>query len=139
VKRGTDKYQTGREALAYGPITYSRVEDPATRRQPPSPHDAALNRSAAAWLAELPERVVPLVLAHQFPRIVNRLSRFWDSPRMLDAYFEELLIDTRGRRKGFPMRVLDELRTLAAHHRSLHKSESTDLWDSIPYRKSPRG
>jgi hypothetical protein len=138
VKKGTERRQTTQELPAHGPIAYARAEHPAAQRQAPSPHDATLNRSAAAWMAELPEQVVPLALAFQFPRIVNRLSRFWDSPRMLDRYFEELLLDQRGRRKGFPEKILIELRALAEHHRALHETPTTDIWESTPYYKAGR-
>jgi hypothetical protein len=104
-------------------------------RQAPSQYDSALNVAAVAWLSELPQEVAPLALAKQFPRIVNRLSRFWDSPRMIDEYFKQLLVDRRGKRKGFPQKVVTELYALAEYHRALHQTESSDLWDSIPYRK----
>jgi len=104
-------------------------------RQPASQYDAALNVAAVAWLSELPQEVAPLVLAKQFPRIVNRLSRFWDSPRMIDEYFRQLLLDQRAKRKGFPQTVLNELYALAEYHRVLHQPENSDVWDSIPYRK----
>jgi len=138
VKKGTEARLAMQESPAQGSIAYVRAEDPAARRQAPSPHDATLNRSAAAWMAELPEHLVPRELAHRYPRIVNRLSRFWDSPRMLDTYFQELLIDQRGRRKGFPTKILIELRALAAHHRALHEPATTDIWESTPYCKAGR-
>ncbi len=138
MKKGTETRLATQQLPAHGPIAYAKVQDPAIHRQPPSPHDATLNRSAAAWMAELPEHLVPVALAHQFPRIVNRLSRFWDSPRMLEAYFQELLLDRRGRRKGFPTKILIELRALAAHHRALHEPPTTDIWESTPYYKAGR-
>jgi hypothetical protein len=111
--------------------------DPASLRQPDSPYDSKLSLAAIAWMSELPQEVAPLVLANQFPRIVNRLSRFWDSPRMMDDYFQQLLMDRRSKRKGFPKKILDELYALAEHYRALHKSSSkSDLWESIPYRKA---
>jgi hypothetical protein len=112
-----------------------RPADPASQRQPASQYDAALNLAAIAWLSELPQEVAPLALAKQFPRIVNRLSRFWDSPQMIDEYFRQLLIDGRGKRKGFPQKVLNELSALAQYYRALHKADTSDVWDSIPYRK----
>jgi hypothetical protein len=109
--------------------------DPASLRQPPSPYDAKLSLATIAWLAELPQEVAPLVLANQFPRIANRLSRFWDSPKMMEECFRELLVSRRGKRKGFPRKVLDELWALANYYRELHKSVDNDVWDSIPYRR----
>jgi hypothetical protein len=112
------------------------LEDPARRRQPESPYDRSLNRSTIAWLRELPRPLVPVTVASQFPRIANRLSRFWDSPKMMEECFRELLMDKRGKRKGFPKKVLDELQILALYYRSLHEQAETDLWKSVPFRKS---
>jgi hypothetical protein len=110
--------------------------DPASMRQSPSPYDAKLSLAAVAWLTELPQDVAPFALANQFPRIANRLSRFWDSPKMIEEYFRELLVDQRGKRKGFSQKVLVELYGLASYYRELHKTAESDVWNSIPYRRS---
>jgi hypothetical protein len=90
------------------------------QRLPPSPYDRSLVPAAANWLRDLPPAVAPRETAAIFPRIVNRLSRYWDSPPMMDSIFDELLIDRRPGRKGFPAPVLAELRALATYYRSLH-------------------
>jgi hypothetical protein len=118
-----------------GPSANRQPANPASMRQPASPYDGKLNLAATAWMSELPQQVAPLTLAHQFPRIVNRLARFWDSPQMIDQYLEQLLVDRRGRRKGFPEKALEELYALAEFHRRRHKSSASDLWESIPYRR----
>jgi len=124
------------EALLTRAYSEGYLEDPARHRQPESPYDRNLNRSTIAWLNELPRPLVPVTLASEFPRITNRLSRFWDSPKMMEECFRELLVDKRGRRKGFPKKVLDELHMLAQYYRSLHEHAETDRWKSVPYRKS---
>jgi hypothetical protein len=120
---------------ARNPTWPHRPVDPTALRQPASPYDRALNLAAVAWLSELPQEVAPLALAQQFPRIVNRLSRFWDSPRMIEEYFKQLLVDRRGTRKGFQQQILNELYALCEYYRKLHKEQTSDLWDAIPYRK----
>jgi hypothetical protein len=112
------------------------LQDPARHRQPESPYDRSLNRATIAWLKELPQPLVPVALASQFPRIANRLSRFWDAPKMMEQCFAELLLNKRGRRKGFPKNVVDELHMLAQYYRALHEQSDTDVWKSIPYRRS---
>jgi len=79
--------------------------------------------------------VAPAALASQFPRIANRLARFWDSPRMIDEYMEQLLIPKRSKRKGFPDKVLAELYALSEYHRARRAGAQNRLWDSLPYRK----
>ena len=118
-----------------------RPAAPAAQRQPPSPYDEKLNLAAVAWMNEIPAEVAPQALASQFPRIVNRLARFWDSPRMVDSYLEDLLVDRRGKRQGFPKKVLQELYALAEYHRHRRAPDmqelqraTSDVWDSIPYR-----
>jgi len=106
----------------------------AFQRQPPSPYDRSLTRSAVNWLHELPAGVRPREAPLRFPRILNRLSRYWDSPRMLDEIFAELLVDRRVGRKGFPPPILDEIRTLYSHFRALHPQHSTDLWGTVADR-----
>jgi hypothetical protein len=135
-KKEPEQYGVARTLQRRDPSWPHRpVDDPASMRQPASQYDASLNVAAVAWLSELPQEVAPLALAKQFPRIVNRLSRFWDSPRMIDEYLRQLLLDRRGKRKGFPQKVLNELYALGEYHRVLHKTDTSDVWDSIPYRK----
>ena len=134
MKRGTTPW-TVEDLLARG-YTAGYLEDPARHRQPQSPYDRSLNRSTIAWLRELPQLLVPVALASQFPRIANRLARFWDAPKMMEQCFVELLVDKRGRRKGFPKKVVDELHMLAQYYRALHEQADTDVWKSVPYRRS---
>ena len=130
------KKSTALEDLLMHGYSAGYLQDPTRHRQPESPYDRGLNRSTIAWLKELPQPVLPVALASQYPRIANRLSRFWDSPKMIEECFRELLLDKRGRRKGFPKKVLDELQMLAQYYRALHGEVETDRWKSIPYRKS---
>jgi hypothetical protein len=104
------------------------------QRQPLSPYDRSLNRSAVTWLHELPADVRPRECIIRFPRILNRLARYWDSPRMLDDIFAELLVDKRVGRKGFPPEVLTEIRGLYAFYKVLHPEQTSDLWASVPDR-----
>jgi hypothetical protein len=104
-------------------------DNPRAMRQPPSPYDEQLSLSAVAWLKELPAEAVPVVLVNRFPRIVNRLARFWDSPQMIDACFEDLLADPRGKRQGFPDEVLAEIYGLAQYHRGVRKPLDIDIWE----------
>jgi hypothetical protein len=64
------------------------------------------------WLEHLPHDVRPLALAMHFPRIVNLVVIQWHDRRGCAEYFEELLIDRRGGRRGFPADVQRELSRL---------------------------
>jgi hypothetical protein len=115
-----------------------RVEG-AAQRQPASPYDRSLNKSAANWIQELPPAVRPRESVIRFPRILNRLARYWDSPAMLEQTFNDLLVDKRIGRKGFPPEILSEIRALYAHYRYLHpeRDDAADLWSSVPARARP--
>lgn len=81
-------------------------------RAAPRADDCALSLEAQLWLLRLPEEVRPQRLGSDFPRIVNRLARAWPSESDTDACFEDLLLDRRGDRRGFPDPALAELRRL---------------------------
>jgi len=64
------------------------------------------------WLLGLPPDVRPVALAAQFPRIVNLIALQWNDRKRCPEYFEELSVDRRGGRRGFPAEVKVELSTL---------------------------
>ena len=64
------------------------------------------------WLKALPREVVPIALIAHFPRIVNLIAMQWDDRGACAAYFEELLADRRGSRRGFPQDVQRDLSRL---------------------------
>src|SRR4030095_14255432 len=58
--------------------------------------------SSLIWLRSVPEQVRPVALATRYGRIVNVLAQHWNDPSACSAYFDDLLIDRRGNRQGFP-------------------------------------
>jgi hypothetical protein len=58
----------------------------------------------------------PATSAQLFPCIVNRLANLWGQPVQMQRSFEELLIDHRGNRKGFPLNMLMDLSTLKRYY-----------------------
>ncbi len=52
------------------------------------------------------------MLCDYYPRIANSLAVMWGDTEGLRAYFDELFIDRRGGRRGFPPDVLNDLRVL---------------------------
>jgi hypothetical protein len=49
------------------------------------------------------------VLADRFPHVLNRLAAAWGTPTEVLCLIDELLVDRRGNRQGFPREGLDEL------------------------------
>lgn len=66
----------------------------------------------ARWVASLPDEVQPLALLQKLPRIANRLARLWDDDESLQIYFDDILVDRRGGRQGFPADIHHELLVL---------------------------
>ena len=64
------------------------------------------------WLNALPKVVRPWALITEYPRIANLLVIAWGNPTACRAYFDNLLVDRRGNRKGFPPDVLRDLQRL---------------------------
>ncbi len=81
-----------------------------------APQVRTLNAQAVALLQLLPPQIRLVALRGAFPRIVNHIAAVWDDPKAFDTYLDSLLIDTRGKRQGFPFPVVAELTELRAYH-----------------------
>ena len=72
------------------------------------------------WLDVLPRRVQPYALCKLYPRVANLIAAKWADTEALRAYFDELLVDRRRGRRGFPLEVLNDLCVLREHHAAFH-------------------
>jgi hypothetical protein len=79
------------------------------RRRPTRHTDQTLIVDAERWLASLPDDAQALAVAARFPRIVNNIVARLPYPRELADYMDELLVDRRGNRSGFPIAVMTDL------------------------------
>ena len=57
----------------------------------------------------MPDEVQPLALLQSLPRIANTIAHLWHDDAALRAYLDELLVDQRGGRRGFPPEIQNEL------------------------------
>jgi hypothetical protein len=92
----------------------SRARTAARAPQPPVPE--ALSPIASAWMRALPARLRPLQMCNAYPRIANRIAGAWGDTEITDGVFNELLLDRRGGRKGFPPAIATEILRLHAYH-----------------------
>jgi hypothetical protein len=90
-----------------------------TTRRSKEPANGLL-RPTTQWAATLPASVVPHALVSKFPRICNLLAVLWQDPGSLRRYLDDLLVDRRGTRQGFPVEILRELFALRAYYEELH-------------------
>ena len=109
------------------PVTRSNPDGPTgpelpsgfTRQRRPSPV-AFLLPTTQEWLDALPRRVQPYLLCRLYPRIANLIVAKWTHTEALRAYFDELLVDRRRGRRGFPLEVLNDLCVLLDYHATLY-------------------
>jgi hypothetical protein len=85
--------------------------------------------TTARWYASLPTDAQPQVLCATFPRILNCLAAGWNDRDRTLRYFDDLLTDRRGGRKGFPADVLEELHRLKTFYEALNPA-ANDIWRS---------
>ena len=104
----------------------------ATRRRAQATE--TLSVEASRWLDELPPNVRPRRLPVEFARIANALSRRWGTPAACLAYFDDVLIDKRGNRRGFPMGIVLELAALKNYFQTFVHPAPRTVWDELSKR-----
>jgi hypothetical protein len=86
------------------------------------------------WAAKLPGDVRPMALIRAFPRIANFIAANWPTPTSLSPYLDELFVDRRGNRRGFPPDVMEELFALRAYYEELHPTHDR-RWDQSQHHR----
>lgn len=81
-------------------------------RRAPRHNDEALTGTTRAWLRKLPHSRRPQRLCVLFPRVANLIAWCWNDATTLPQVLDDLLVDKRGGRKGFPRAVIVELKRL---------------------------
>lgn len=74
------------------------------------------NKRLAKLVRDLPEKY-PYELELHHGRVLDRIMDLWGSAEV-DQYFLELLVDTRGTRRGFSVKVAEEIYFLSELHSS---------------------
>jgi len=107
-------------------VVQSQNDEDWSRKRSAEPVNGLL-RPTINWASGLPPQVLPKALLAKFPRIANLLAVLWDDPNSARRYLEDLLVDKRGNRQGFPVDVLRELLAMRAYYDDLHP-ESAQPW-----------
>jgi hypothetical protein len=94
-------------ALKDASYAHMRVAEPATEPLP----------TTFKWIARLPAHLRPYELLRQHPRVANALAADWGDPQAFHARLDDLLVDKRGNRRGFPDDVCVELLALRSYVR----------------------
>jgi hypothetical protein len=85
------------------------------RRRAPAATDRAMTGATLEWVISLPMQVRPRQLCDRFPRIANTLARLWADETACVETLAGLLADDRGRRRGFPVVLRQEIERLMAY------------------------
>ncbi len=103
------------------PIRAGLRPEPAVlaMRRPPAPFDRELTRLGVRWMLSIPRRHRPRELAARFPHVVNRMALLWGKRDLVSRYFDDLMVDRRGNRQGFPREVTQEILALHGHFEAL--------------------
>lgn len=92
---------------------------------------ADLDNRSKQILKAMPLDVRPSNVVSKFPHIMNLISRSWNEPKEFVKTLDELLIDDRGNRVGFPFAVIVELTELREYYFSTVRPEARKLWDRL--------
>lgn len=70
-------------------------------------------------------------LETHFFHVYKRIKIFWGFPEEFNAYINELMLDTRGGRQGFPPEVMKEILALKTEHDAQFpmKKTTSSVWD----------
>lgn len=91
-------------------LTQSHSANPEVKRQAPPKQD--LPTETVRWALTLPIENRPLFILTHYPKIANKLAGIWSDRTSVQAYFDDLMLDHRGDRAGFPREAFDDLMRL---------------------------
>ena len=88
-----------------------------------------MNEKLQQYLTLSPE-LYPRELEERFPRIVEAIVAAWPFPEQAAAVFDDLLVDRRGTRQGFPPSIAREIFQLSAGYDKLRAASEAngDVW-----------
>lgn len=107
------------------PLVAKRWE---TRRAPQHAAEQGLGAQTFKWLATLPKEMRPDSLARKFPRIANRLAEIWKRPLQCERYLDDLMLDRRNGRQGFPSDVAADIVRLKLHFMATSRTVHFGVW-----------
>ncbi len=93
-----------------------------------------LSAEAVRLLASLGKRVSMTELAARYPRVLNRIAAVWHKGAEADRCFDELLLDSRRMRQGFPQSVVYEIASLRHYHVTHAFPKHVDPWEQSQLR-----
>jgi hypothetical protein len=97
-------------------------------RETLTPSNSVLTDEVLKWLVHLPKDIRPHSVAKQYPHIANRIVEAWAYPPKCEKFLDQLLLDQRGDRQGFPIEVAQELMTLKTYFHTHVSPQRVGIW-----------
>ncbi len=103
-----------------------------TNRQSPTKliHEEP-NKYATDLIAKLPSDLSVIHLYADFPHVLNKIALAWGHHSDFYRLMDDLLIDKRGGRTGFPFKTALELSRLAEHYEQYVSKRPKSQWDVV--------
>ena len=114
------------------PTQEQRIAAPTV--QPIAHRSSELSSEALRLLDMMPKKLQLRLLPAQFPRVLNQVAALWNRPTAAASCLQELMLDTRGTRAGFPPEVLSELLALRNYNASRIVPQKIDPWQEMHLR-----
>ena len=93
-----------------------------------------LSPDALKLTSLLSPAVRPTKLQALFPHVLNRLAAAWHQPAQFEREMDELLLNTRDNRAGFPLEIVAELTALREYYRTALHPQKSDPWSTVRVR-----
>jgi hypothetical protein len=93
-----------------------------------------LSGAALRLLVKLDTKLRLHEISVRYPKVLNRIAAVWDRPLEAERCFDELLLDARGTRQGFPSSVISEIASLRHYYETHVLRKPTDPWDQAHLR-----
>ncbi len=110
--------------------TASLAESDWIGRRQPQP-SAALMPATILWMAGLPAKLRPRLLPVDYTRVANAIAACWNEPAACCRYMDELTVDYRGNRSGFPIAVIMEIAALKNFYETVLHPVPQTVWDDL--------
>lgn len=75
-------------------------------------YEEPIDERATLLFSRLPYACRLSATRSRFPHVLNRLAAHWENPKGFREASDDLLVDRRGGRQGFPAETVQELHTL---------------------------
>jgi hypothetical protein len=112
-------------------LLHNPTGEPKDQRRPLKADDLRLSAEAMTLIESLAAELRPNDLPERFPRVMNEIARLWRRPVQLDRYFDDLLVDKRTGRQGFPLTVTVELSILKDYYQTDVYPKKECVWQKI--------